>query len=168
MKCLVCNQDLGKHRRKYCTDTCYNWVYSLKQKERRWKVSPPQPKRPCAYCATVFQPRDHRHKCCDKVCRNLLESKRAKDSRKKYKKQKPKLKLVSDKLHSPPLPLANSGYSGQIKEFKKNGGKVKVFPPQCNGKTPDVNITSLSGWSVETLFGFGYEIELMEELSDVS
>ena len=44
--------------------------------------------------------------------------------------------------------------------------RMLVFAPQINGRTPDVNITSISGWSVETMFGYGYEILLMEELND--
>lgn len=164
MKCLVCNKILGKYRKKYCTDTCYDWVHSQKQKEKRRKARPPLSAIPCVFCSTIFQPRDHRHKCCDIVCRNLLENRKARDSRKK----KPKKRRVFKMPYTPPLPLVNSEFSAQIKEFKKNGGKIQVFPPQCNGKTPDVNITSLAGWSIETLFGFGYEMTIMEELNDVS
>ena len=45
---------------------------------------------------------------------------------------------------------------------------MKLLPPQLNGRTPEVNVTNLSGWSIETLIGFGYEMELMDELSSIS
>ena len=164
MKCLVCNRILGKHRKKYCTDTCQDFFHSLKAKEKRKNARPLLSKISCIYCTTKFQPLNYRHKCCSITCRNLVENQRAKDCRKKYKNQKRLLETQD----VPSLPLVKSDFSSQIEDFKKNGGRIKVFPPQCNGKTPDVTITSLSGWSVETLFGFGYEIQLMEELNDVS
>ena len=65
-----------------------------------------------------------------------------------------------------PLPILNSGYIHEIQEFLKNGGKIDLNPPQVNGRTPDVNVHNLSGWSVESMYGFGYEIEIMDLLSE--
>jgi len=208
MKCVVCDTVLGKHKKKYCTKTCYDWFKCKQQKERYKKSSPSFPKIPCIFCDTRFQPRDSRHECCDIVCRRLLENRKAREARIPKDKQKPKYKPATlyfcthyreeelrdkperakehnaeskikvgirkheerqkekGKVIVRPLPIANSGYSGQIEEFEKNGGMIQVFPPQCNGRTPDVNITSISGWSVETMYGYGYEIQLMEELND--
>jgi len=205
MKCVVCNEDLGKWKIKYCTKTCYDWLKSEQQKERYKNRSPKLPKIPCILCAKPFQPRDKRHICCDVACRRLLENRKDRDYRKENPKpkqkpatlyfctsvreeelrDKPKEKEKSKpkkntkkseekkakkkgKVVIRPLPIANSEYSGQIKEFEKDGGRIQVFAPQCNGRTPDVNITSISGWSVETMYGYGYEIQLMEELNDVS
>lgn len=203
MKCIVCNTVLGKGKQRYCTKTCYDYRHNEIQKRKYLKRRPKLPKKPCVFCASVFQPRDKRHICCDVMCRRLLENRKAREARKaKPKKErkpatlyfctsfrkeelrdKPKVESKLDKLIVPkstkknkkkelakivirPLPIANSDYSGQIREFEKNGGRIQVFAPQINGRTPDVNITSISGWSVETMFGYGYEIQLMEELND--
>ena len=202
MKCIVCNTVLGKGKQRYCTKTCYDYRHNEIQKQKYKKRNPTLPKKPCVFCATVFQPKNERHICCDIMCRRLLENRKAREARKvKPKKErkpatlyfctsfreeelrdKPKVESKLEKIITPkrkaktrrgkivirPLPISNSEHSGQIEEFEKNGGKIQVFPPQCNGRTPDVNITSISGWSVETMFGYGYEIQLMEELNDVS
>jgi len=165
MKCVVCDTVLGKWRIKYCTKTCYDWLKSKRQKAKYKKIFPPLPKILCIFCAAPFLPRDKRHQCCDIVCRKLLENRKDRDYRKEKSKPKSKPKKKG-KIVICPLPIANSRYSGQIKEFEKDGGRIQVFAPQLNGRTPDVNITSVSGWSVETMFGYGYEIQLMEELND--
>ena len=67
-----------------------------------------------------------------------------------------------------PFPINNSCFKAEIEEFKKKGGVIKKLPPQLNGEIPGVNVSNLSGWSIETLIGFGYEVRLMEELSTTS
>tara|TARA_R100000656_G_scaffold89330_1_gene65164 strand:+ start:530 stop:1039 length:510 start_codon:yes stop_codon:yes gene_type:complete len=168
MNCVICNGVLGSDKQKYCSSSCYRFYRQEWYKAWYRKHNPLLPKIACIFCSTIFQPRSKRHKCCDVVCRELLEKKKQKGNRKKPKEPKePKEYKKGRTIELPPLPSDKSKYSGQIEEFKQNGGKVNVLPPQVSGRTPDVNITSLAGWSIETLFGFGYEIQLMEELNDV-
>ena len=75
---------------------------------------------------------------------------------------------IPKKIILQPLSTTNSQYQAEIEAYKEGGGAVKLLPPQLNGRTPEVNVTNLSGWSIETLIGFGYEMELMDELSSIS
>lgn len=81
---------------------------------------------------------------------------------------RPKRKRVKPTLTDEPMSLKNSEHKNEIEKYLANGGKIKSIPDQINGRTPEVNVTNLSGWSVETLFGFGYELRLMDELSSTS
>ena len=77
-------------------------------------------------------------------------------------------KPYEPKLTDEPMSLKNSKHKNEIEDYLANGGKIKSLPEQIDGRAPDVNVTNLSGWSIETLIGFGYEIRLMEELSSTS
>jgi len=60
--------------------------------------------------------------------------------------------------------LSNSEFSNEIQEYLNSGGKVTKISPQIAGATPSVGVAlKLGGWSVESLQGFGIEIDLMEE-----
>ena len=100
--------------------------------------------------------------------RNYVEDTCPPPAKKEEPKKKPKPKKQKPAIKLNPFSTANSGYSGEIQSYLKNGGEIELFPPQLNGRTPDVNILNLSGWSVETMFGFGYELELMDELAETS
>jgi len=39
-----------------------------------------------------------------------------------------------------------------------------LLPAQLDGRTPDVNLKSKYGWASDTFMGFGFEIELMDQL----
>ena len=38
--------------------------------------------------------------------------------------------------------------------------------PQLDGRTPDVNLKS--GWAADTFMGFGFELDLMDQLIEFS
>lgn len=83
-------------------------------------------------------------------------------------KKKPKRKKQKSLIKLNPFSTANSEYSSEIQEYKKNGGEIELHPPQIDGRTPDVNLPNLSGWSVESMFGFGFEIDLLDKLVEKS
>jgi len=173
MNCKVCRKELSGRKTTFCSSTCALMHKSEVDKINYRKHRPLRPKRLCLFCGNLFQPRGESHRCCNKVCREQLVLKRNRDKPNKgsqntkfwlspsTKKDRPHKKLN-------PLPTVNSEYSDQITEFLRAGGKIEVQPQQLNGRTPDVNITNLSGWSVESMYGFGYELELMDELSSAS
>ena len=66
------------------------------------------------------------------------------------------------------MSLQNSEHKNEIEEYLAKGGKIESLPSQINGRTPEVNLNNLGGFSVETLYGFGYELQLMDELSSAS
>ena len=196
MKCVVCSEVLGGIKRKYCSAGCSEYQKARKSKINYRKHKPFLLKRECIFCAAIFRPRNEAHKCCNTDCRNLFEIRKKRQERKLRPKPKPreivfnrskdffcskpiveKIPKIKSKPRKPkqkpeiklePFPTINSKYLLQIQDFLKNGGEVEPHPPQINGRTPEVNVTNLSGWSVETLYGFGYELELLDELSSTS
>jgi len=185
MNCFVCHRPLKGARKKFCSDSCYRIEKADEDKRRHRRSHPYRPKINCLFCNAPFIPRGDSHKCCNAVCRQLLELKKkreiARENKAKREKsqekqapfwhqipcKKKKIKnIIKPKLT--PLPVINSQYQEQIETYKNNGGVVDVLPPQLNGRTPEVNLNNLYGWSVETMYGFGYELELMDELSSAS
>ena len=63
------------------------------------------------------------------------------------------------------MSLHNSKFSKEILEFLTSGGKVQKLSPQLNGRVPTVNPPELYLWDINSILGFGYEIELTDELS---
>ncbi len=60
--------------------------------------------------------------------------------------------------------LEKSEYKTEIENFLSQGGQVTVLPPEIGGRTPSIGVAlKLGGWDMETLLGFGMEIDLMEE-----
>ena len=193
MKCIICGKDLSGIRRKFCSDSHRRFYHTREEKKRYLSSKKRLPKRNCLLCGNSFSPRGEAHKCCNNVCRQLFERKKKREISKKNKllrEQKKQVKLqfwkkLSNKnepkknepkknnkrknvIKTFPFPINNSCFKAEIEEFKKKGGVIKKLPPQLNGKIPGVNVSNLSGWSIETLIGFGYEVRLMEELSTTS
>lgn len=166
--CVFCDTHFQpRDKRHICCDVvCRRLLENRKARESRIPKDKQKPKykqKPKNKPATLYYCTHYREEeLRDKPEKPELWEDRKKVHRRRSKKEEKAENLVVVR----PLPLANSDYSGQIEEFEKNGGMIQVFPPQLNGRTPDVNITSVSGWSVETMFGYGYEIQLMEELND--
>ena len=179
MKCIVCSKELTGRKKKFCSQKCYFVIRLPIEKKHYRKYSPYLPKRSCIWCGKSFRPRGNIHVCCNSKCLNQLENQKAKerrdvDSFNMYKWGetgiilRPKRKRVKPTLTDEPMSLKNSEHKNEIEKYLANGGKIKSIPDQINGRTPEVNVTNLSGWSVETLFGFGYELQLMDELSSTS
>ena len=187
MKCVVCKNVLSGKQTKFCGSGCYSFSQAERQKANYRKRSPRPSKRACVFCGTIFQPRGQAHICCNKYCRIVLENRKRRAAPKKPKKKKEtrfweyRLTKVEEKIEEPekpkekpkkpkeiitlcPLPKTNSDYLDEIKEFEETGGEIQLLPPQLNGRTPDANLRSIWGWSLETMYGFGYEIGLMEAL----
>ena len=61
-----------------------------------------------------------------------------------------------------------SHYKKEIQSFKKAGGTITRLPDQLNGRTPDVSTRSRYGWSTDSMMGFGFELDLMEQLIEFS
>ena len=178
MKCVVCSKKLSGNKKKYCSAKCYLKIRRPLEKAHYRKYNPYLPNRNCLWCEKSFRPRGDAHVCCTRSCRNQIQNKKAKEQRKfdpsirqKWGTYgfiiKPKGK-IKPTLTDEPMSLQNSKYKNEIEKYLANGGKIKSLPNQINGTTPAVNISNLSGWSVETLFGFGYEITLLDELSSAS
>lgn len=177
MKCYVCSRILKSPKKKFCSESCCRIWKAESDKKRYRKSHPYRPKRNCLLCGDNFIPRCPEHKCCNAVCRQLLELKKKREIAKENKAarnqelKKPFWRMLSsDKIQSKRaklhFPVTNSQYQEQIKTFKEMGGSIEILPPQLNGRTPEVNLNNLSGWSVESMFGFGYEIDLLDKLSE--
>ena len=193
MKCVICSNPLKRGQRKFCSDTCYRFECSERQRRNYRKISPLPDKRPCVFCNTIFQPRGEAHICCNKYCRMVLENRKRRDAPKNPRKKKEprfweyriaiaeekieKLEKPEDQEPKPkkvihpniilrPMSTANSNYLEEIKEFEKQGGEIRLLPSQLDGRTPDANLRSIWGWNIETMYGFGYEIGLMEDLME--
>ena len=223
MKCVVCKNVLSGKQRRYCSDSCYSFSQTEKQKENYRKASPFLKNRACVFCNTIFRPRNEAHICCNKYCRIVLENRKRRDAPKKPRgkalprfweyrvtkveervKKKDDLppnedlppnvppnvaqmgqdgtiaedeggvepEVVVEGYNPQPLPTTNSNYLVEMEDFKRKGGEVQLLPSQLDGRTPGANARCIWGWSVETWYGFGYEIgileEFMEEMQDAS
>jgi predicted nucleic acid-binding Zn ribbon protein len=181
MNCLVCTRVLKKSQKKYCGDSCYKIMKSEEQKLKYRKHNPLLPKRLCLLCQDSFQPFGQSHKCCDTVCRNLYEAKKQREKTKSrstgtaklYSKfwlpiaTKSKCKGIPDSTINK-IPTDNSPHKKEIQSFKKAGGTITRLPDQLNGRTPDVSTRSRYGWSTDSMMGFGFELDLMEQLIEFS
>jgi len=172
MKCKVCGNKLSGRKRVFCSQSCSVYSKRKSNQENYRKYNPFLPKRKCVSCSKEFQPRGESHQCCSNLCRESYR-KQQNRIRAKIRADNPKSNVkywetftpqVKDTTRLSPLPVSNSGYSDSIKEYLDNGGEIKLLPAQLNGRTPEVNLTNLSGWSVESLFGFGFEIDLLDNL----
>ena len=194
MKCFICRGPLSGKQKKFCSQSCQKFYKQNEDKKRHLNARPLRPKRKCIFCDKLFRPRGDIHKCCDSVCRNLLEIKKRRElakinkiARAKRKVKKvhiwkgtPSTKIPAKKdpdiirpakrkepkfVNPSPLPICKSQHKQDIQEYLKNGGSIQLLPAQLDGRPPEVNVTSMGGWSIETLIGFGYETTLMDELS---
>ena len=157
-KCIFCNK-LFRPRgdiHKCCDSVCRNLLETKKKRENTQRNRIARKKRPEKQIhiwkgtPTINPPaKEEPSKIAPRI------KKIAKDRGKKFVKPNP-------------LPIFNSQYREDIQEYLKNGGSIQLHPAQLDGRTPEVNITSLGGWSIDAILGFGYEIELMDELSSIS
>jgi len=174
-KCVVCAKELNVAKKKrFCGESCSKHFAKNKFRLKWERLHPKLPNRKCKFCNKMFQPKVDTHRFCSARCRNEL----SKEIRRLApKKEKPigqhrfwvkKSKQYISHKSNESLGTVNSKYQEEIKEFLKKGGKIDRQPDQLNGRTPAVNAPNLSGWSVETMFGFGYELELLDEISELS
>ena len=177
VKCIVCSKKLTGKKRKYCSEKCYLKLRVPFEREHYRKHSPLLPNRNCIWCEKSFRPRGEVHVCCNRNCRTKLEQYKQREKRKQAPTSMHKWgkhgwvirpDFIETTLTDEPMSLQNSEHKNEIEEYLAKGGKIESLPNQINGKTPDVNLNNLGGFSVETLYGFGYELQLMEELSSAS
>jgi hypothetical protein len=180
--CIVCSKKLTGYRIKYCSINCYWKLRKPWEKDHYRKYNPYLPNRDCIWCGKSFRPRGEVHVCCDRKCRTELELQKAKEKRKETPTDMSgwgdagwviRLNRPEPTLTEEPMSLHNSNHKTEIKEYLADGGKIKSLPDQLNGRTPTVCVPDLlslhlPGWSVTTLYGFGYEIRLMDELLSTS
>ena len=167
MNCTVCEKELSGAKTKFCSLTCQRYLAAKKDKALYRKSNPLLPKRKCLSCKKEFQPRQDNHTCCNADCRHnyLIELRR--DTKPQTIFPKWWIPLATT-FKNPPklirLTTANSTHKNEIESFLKDGGKVVLLPAQLDGRTPDVNLKSKYGWASDTFMGFGFEIELMDQL----
>lgn len=169
--CAVCGGKLTGLRTRFCSDTCAD----LHEQERRRKkydlIRLHLKDRKCIVCGDKYTPRTSRQTVCTRNCRIIL-------SNSKRKKKVPstqdnsvwetssviKQHYVTQEITEEVTMLSNSEFSNEIQEYLNSGGKVTKISPQIAGATPSVGVAlKLGGWSIESLQGFGIEIDLMEE-----
>jgi hypothetical protein len=172
MKCVVCENECLNGRKRFCSIACQRFFKQNSDKTHYRRSNPKRPKQPCLYCEKNFHPRAENNTCCCAECRELYVVKKRAEKKKsilefpKFWLQKPSKCKVAPPLN--PLPTSNSPHKKEIIAFKKAGGKIDLMSPQLDGRTPDVNLKSKYGWAADTFMGFGFELDLMDQLIEFS
>ena len=169
--CVECGGVLTGLRTRFCQNSCAR-AYDEKRRQAKYALIKIHLKdKECVVCKKKYPPRTSRQLACSKHCGIIL-------SNSKRKKKVPSIQdnsawetssvikqhYVTQEITEEVTMLSNSEFSNEIQEYLSSGGKVTKISPQIAGATPSVGVAlKLGGWSVESLQGFGIEIDLMEE-----
>ena len=178
--CRECGATLTGIRSQYCTDTCYKFSKQRRAKQVSHLRNKDFPQKDCYICGKLFQPIREDHRNCSKSC--TFED--ARNRRIAKRKKQPKLPRVKPmeisrlpvsflpgriETHRNPT-LINSRDPRNIKlnsailDFLAQGGEIKKFPDELNGKTPSVNFSF--GFDIDSSLGFGMELNSTQLLED--
>ena len=172
--CVECGGVLTGLRTRFCSNPCAR-ANDEKRRQAKYDLIRLHLKdKECVVCKKKYPPRTSRQLACSKHCGIILSnSKRVKKNdegttlgkgRGKFGRGKIKQHFITQELVDEVTTITQSKYSNEIQKFLNSGGKVTKLSPQIAGATPSVGVAlKLGGWSVESLQGFGVEIDLMEE-----
>ena len=179
-KCRECSRPLTGIQSMFCGDTCSKFRKRIRAKETSHLRNRNFPEKDCFICGKLFKPVRADHRNCSKPC--TFED--AKNRRIEKRKSRPRFPKVKP-MESPKLPinfiqgqikkhrnptLINSKDPKQIKlnsailDFLAEGGEIKKFPDELNGKTPSVNFSF--GFDIDSTLGFGMELNSTQLLED--
>lgn len=178
--CRECSRPLTGIQSKFCGDTCSKFRKRKRAQATSHLRNRNFPEKDCFICGKLFKPVRADHRNCSKPC--SFED--AKNRRIEKRKTQPHFAKVKP-MESPKLPfsfnpgqiethrnpiLIKSKDPKQIKlnsailNFLAEGGEIKKFPDELNGKTPTVNFSF--GFDVDSSLGFGMELTSTQLLED--
>ena len=178
--CRECSRPLTGIKSMFCGASCSNY----RKKERAKLTSHLRrrdfPPKDCFICGKLFNPVRGDHRNCSKEC-TFQDAKNRRIERRMKLPKFPKVKPMENPIlpivfvhgqiehHRNPT-LINSLDPKHIKlnsavlDFLAEGGVIKKFPDELNGKTPSVNFPF--GFDIDSSLGFGMELnstQLLEE-----
>ena len=178
--CRECSRPLTGIQSMFCGDTCSKYRKRIRAKETSHLRNRNFPEKECFICGKLFKPVRADHRNCSKSC-SFDDAKNRRIAKRKLQPKLPKVKPMENsrlpvnflpgqiERHRNPTLIKSKDprqieSNSAILDFLAQGGEIKKFPDELNGKTPSVNFTF--GFDVESSLGFGMELTSTQLLED--
>jgi len=155
--CHECNKLFTPKRDNHfrCSDHCRKTFQARYLKQNRIRYQSTKEKFSCQFCGQLFVPSHYLVTFCSRPCKRQHEAK----AKQRPPAREPDYRKITDE------DLKTSNHAKEILEFKKAGGKVKVYPSLPGPRIPNTG-TSKKGGSVDAEWSIK-DIADLDEYEDV-